>query len=92
MAGQTPPNTGDTPPAPDTHATAQPTTTHPTKNHWQVNFLSDELPTAHPGGWWLIQQRIEHLHDGFSSCDMALWGADPARPPIVSRQAIAVYM
>ena len=59
---------------------------------WQVNFLCDVLPLAHPGGWWLIQQRIEHLHNGYSSCDMALWGADPARPPVVSRQQIAVFM
>ena len=59
---------------------------------WHVNFV-DRTPTpAHDGGWWLIEQRIEHLRGGFSSCDMALWGGDTSRGPVlVSRQAIAVY-
>ena len=59
---------------------------------WQVNLLDGGTSiVAHPGGWWLIVQRIEHLHEGFSSCDMALWGRERHGPALVSRQAIAVY-
>ena len=58
---------------------------------WLVNFLQRE-PVPHDGGWWLIEQRVEHLREGYSSCDMALWGKEVERGPVlVSRQMIAVY-
>ena len=59
---------------------------------WHINFLEHAPTPAYDGGWWLIEQSIEHLRGGFSSCDMTLWGSDTSRGPLlVSRQMIAVY-
>ena len=56
---------------------------------WMLNFLSEERE-ALDSGWFLLRSKAEHARGGYSSQDMAMYGAG-GTPIAVGRQCVAIF-
>lgn len=60
---------------------------------WMINFLGcpgGAAPRAGEGGWFLLRSRAESARGGYSSQDMAIYGAGGA-PIATGRQCVAIF-
>ena len=57
---------------------------------WIVNFLARPAPPASSGGWFLLRSKAEGAWGGYSSQDMAIYGAENT-PIAVGRQCVAIF-
>lgn len=60
---------------------------------WMINFLGcpgGAAPRAGEGGWFLLRSKAESARGGYSSQDMAIYGAGGA-PIATGRQCVAIF-
>ena len=56
---------------------------------WMINFLGGRAPAVE-GGWFLLRSKAESARGGYSSQDMAIYGAGGA-PIATGRQCVAIF-
>lgn len=57
--------------------------------NWQVNLLTAEPETV--DGWWYLQSRAHHAHDGASSQHMTVWN-QRLEPVMEATQSVALFV
>jgi acyl-CoA thioesterase len=58
---------------------------------WSIDVPDpDAIETGDPDGWYLMSSRGDHIADGYTTQDMALWN-QTGTPLLLARQTVAIF-